>query len=60
MHDRPEPLATRYAEELALLQELQGWTLADLYAAPFDFVEEVLIRRRYRIKWEREKEKFKK
>jgi hypothetical protein len=48
----------RYDIELAVLEELNGWTLNDVWGAPADFVQEVLVRRAARSHWQREARKL--
>lgn len=51
MHERSVPMPGRYATEIAVMQEM-NWSWAELQEAPYDLVEEVLVRRGFRVEYE--------
>lgn len=59
MQDVATPLATRYGDELAVMQEM-SWSWRDLQDAPADLVEEIRVRRAARLHWEAERAKLEK
>lgn len=49
----------RYDLELAVLDELPGWTLHDVWGAPADFITELLYRRSVKHHWQGEAKRLK-
>lgn len=56
MQDRAAASYSRYSVPILVMQEMQ-WSWADFQDAPFDLVEEIVVRIQAREHWNREKAK---